>query len=210
MSQRGEISPLACCPTCLPWKKERSTSPHMVGSISHQGAQTLHLRSPGWSHPCRIPAIPDDVIADARSRVGKLEATKTTHREVTNSSSPCWKSGLKAPSSSSKERRSVFEEVVKVQAVLREGEAKVLTEEEFSAARGGKHACLQHCNWNQRVQREKLHSPQIFAHELAELRVCVAELQRERDLYGRPSIGCRSDVALSTNNRFNPLGAGGS
>ena len=39
--------------------------PNMGGSISHQGAQTLHLCSPGWSHLCRRQGEPCCVHKEA-------------------------------------------------------------------------------------------------------------------------------------------------
>ena len=73
------------------------------------------------------------------------------------------------------------EEVAKAQAVLREAEAKVLMEEDSLREGESRLAALQ--LETQRVQERTPPptAPADFAQELAELRVCVAELHREKD-----------------------------
>ena len=148
----------------------------------------------------RIPRNPDEVIANAHSRVGKLESAIS----VLDENDPtvlALKEALRQARSQTQvrpveeridstklfieraEKRvlSFQEEVAKAQAVLREAEAKVLTEEDSLREGESRLAALQ--LEAQRVQ-ERIPPPTApadFAQELAELRVCAAELQRERD-----------------------------
>ena len=148
----------------------------------------------------RIPRNPDEVVADARSRVGKLESAIS----VLDENDPtvlALKEALRQARSQTQVRPvderiestklfierakkrvlSCQEEVAKAQAVLREAEAKVLTEEDSLREGESRLTALQ--LEAQRVQ-ERIPlptAPADFAQELAELRVCVAELQRERD-----------------------------
>ena len=161
---------------------ERSTAQAEQDLISkiHVGGRSL---------PARIPRNPDDVMADARSRVGKLEATISVLDE-NNSTVFALKEALRQARSQT--RRSAG----------RRGKGPYGGR--FSA-RGGKTG-WQRSSWKlSEFKRERIpppHVPAEFAQELAELRACVAELQRERDVgarftgWGRPGDPSAEDQVV--------------
>ena len=159
----------------------------------------------------RIPCNPGDVLADARSRVGKLEAAIS----VLDKNDPtvlALKEALRQARSQT-QVRPVEERIESTKLFIERAKKRVTS-------------CREELALQLEAQRDQERipptAPADFAQELAELRVCVAELQRERDELrsefdsrigegqeirqrktmslapiprpcdGRPSIGCRS------------------